>query len=65
MNYLVLMTLFDLLKHYLDLYITDTVMKVSQYQYLCTVSLHTYLKVLKIISADYGVQTSAMLFLID
>ena len=52
--------LFSLLKHYLELYITDTAVKVSR---SLTVSLLLYLMVLKTISPGCGVRVSLMLFL--
>ena len=52
--------LFSLLKHYLDLYISDTELKYSS---LCTVSLLLYVMVLKTISPGCGVRASLMLFL--
>ena len=51
--------LFSLLKHYLDLYITDTALRVSD---LSAVSLLLYLMVLKTISPGCGVKASLMLF---
>ena len=43
----------------MNLYISDTVLKVSR---LCTVSLLLYLMVLKTISPGHGVKESLMLF---
>ena len=54
--------LFSVLTHYLDLYITDTALKVSQSLYF---SLLLYLMVLKTISPGCGVRVSLMLFLCD
>ena len=51
--------LFSLFKHYLDLYITDTALKVSRSLYC---SLLLYVMVLKIISPDCGVQAPLMPF---
>ena len=55
--------LFSLLKHYLDLYISDTALKVSRSLTLCTVSLLLYVMVLKTISPGGGAWASLMLFL--
>ena len=51
--------LFSLLKHYLELYITDTALKVSL---SCTVSLLLCLMLLKTISPGCGVLAPLMLF---
>ena len=51
--------LFCLLKHYLELYITDTALKVSRSLY-CFI---LYLMVMKTISLGFGVRVSVMLFL--
>ena len=52
--------LFSLLKHHLDLNITDTALKVSR-----SISLILYLMVLKTISPDCGVRAFLMLFFIN
>ena len=52
--------LFSILKHYLDLYVSDTELKVSQ---SCTVSVLLCVMVLKTISPGCGVRASLMLFL--
>ena len=54
--------LFSLLKHHLDLTITDTALKVSRSLYCFTTSL--YLMVLKTISPGCGVRASLILFLV-
>ena len=54
--------LFSLLKHYLELYITDTALKVSR---SCTVSLLLYVMVLRTVSPGCGVRASLMLFFIS
>ena len=50
--------LFSLLKHYLDLYVTDTALKLSQSLYCFSTSIS---HVLKTISPGCGVRTSLML----
>ena len=51
--------LFSLLKHYLDLYITDNALKVSASLYCFTTISHG----VEIISPGCGVRASMMLFL--
>ena len=58
-NFLSFKTLFSLLKHYLDLYIIDTALKISRSLYC---SLLLYLMVLKTISPGCWVRASLMLF---
>ena len=52
--------LFSLIKHYLDLYISDPA---ESFHIFCTVSLLLYFMVLKTISPGCGVRASLMLFL--
>ena len=52
--------LFSLFKHYLDLYVTDTALKVSRSLYCFTPFV--YLMVLKTISQGCGVRASPVLF---